>query len=168
MNQNPEKKETVSEGKKTYSIWDFIFGIILALVSIFIIISSVMMPGYGAAVYARPGIVPLITGAALLGLSILLVVKSLQENTFASILKTITSVISLKEVRRFIIISLATLLYIALLDMTEIHFAILTAIFLWCLFVYFKVKIVTSTILALVLTGAIHAFFTYAFTIPMP
>ncbi len=162
MNQSKNKN------KQIYTSWDFIFGIVLGFGSLYIITTSFMMPSFESAIYSRPGIVPLITGVALLGLSILLILKSIRANDFQSIFKKTISIIFLKEFHRFIIISLATLLYIAILDITEIHFVILTAIFLLFLFLYFKLGIIKSTILAALMTVIVYAFFSYAFTMPMP
>ncbi|MBW2631997.1 MAG: tripartite tricarboxylate transporter TctB family protein [Deltaproteobacteria bacterium] len=168
MDQNRIEETQVHEDKKTYSLWDFVIGIVLGLISIFVIINSVMMPTFGEALYSRPGLVPLITSISLLGLSIMLVFKALKENRISLLPREIESLIKSKEAHRFVIISLATLVYILLLDITTVHFIILTTLFLWFLFIYFKVKIVVSTVLAIVTASVIYGFFTQVFTIPMP
>ena len=168
MDQNHMEKNQVHEDKKIYSLWDFVIGLVLGLVSIFVIINSIMMPTFGEAIYSRPGTVPLIMGIALLGLSIMLVCKALKENDISLLSGEIVSLVKFKEAHRFVIISFATLVYILLLDITSLHFIILTTLFLWFLFIYFKVKIVMSTILALVTASVIYGFFTQVFTIPMP
>ena len=168
MDQNYIEEIQEHEVKKTYSLWDFIIGVVLGLISIFAIIRSIMMPNFGEAIYSRPGFVPLITGIALLGLSVMLVLKALKENKISLLPGEMVLLAKSIETHRFVIISLATMVYILLLDITSIHFIILTTLFLWFLFIYFKVKVVVSTILAIVTASVIYGFFTQVFTIPMP
>lgn len=158
----------VNDKKKEYTLWDFVIAIVLGAFSLFFIISSYMMPAYGETIYARPGTVPLIVGTALLFLSIMLIVKCLKENKISLLWGEIIELAKFNEAHRFIVITITTLIYIAVLDSTNIHFIILTAIFLWVLFVYFKVSLLVSTILSIVTAAAIYGFFTQIFTVPMP
>ena len=126
------------------------------------------MPTFGRGLYSSPGLVPLIAGISLLSLSMMLVFKVLKENEISLLPGKIVLLAKSIETHRFVIISLATMVYILLLDITSIHFIILTTLFLLVLFIYFKVKIVLSTILAIVTASVIYGFFTQVFTIPMP
>ena len=165
---NSMEEIQVTEEKKIYTLWDFLIGIVLGAFSMFIIIDSLMMPAYGEAIYARPGIVPLIVGTALLVLSIMLIVKTLKKNKFSLLWGKLIELAKFTDAHRFMVLTIATMVYIALLDMTNIHFIILTAVFLWVVFVYFKVRLLTSTILSIVTAAAIYGFFTHVFTVPMP
>lgn len=158
----------VTEEKKIYTTWDFLIGIVLGAFSLFIIIDSLMMPTYGEAIYARPGIVPLIVGTALMVLSIMLIVKSLRENKFSLLGGKLIELAKFGDAHRFMALTIATMVYIALLDMTDLHFIILTAVYLWAVFVFFKVRMLISTILSIVTAAAIYGFFTHVFTVPMP
>ena len=158
----------VNQVKKTYTLWDFVIGIVIGALSLFVIIDSYLMPDYGEAIYARPGTVPMIVGIALLVLSIMLIVKSLRENEFALLGGKIIELAKFRDAHRFLVLTIATMFYIGLLDMTNIHFVILTAIFLLVVFIFFKVRIVVSVILSIVTAAAIYGFFTRVFTVPMP
>ena len=168
MDQNHMEKNQLPDDKNMYSLWDFVIGIVLGLVSLFVIVMSLQMPKFGEALYSRPGMVPLLAGASLLLLSVLLIYKALKENKISLLPGAIASLIKFKEAHRFVVISLASLVYILLLDITSVHFIILTTLYLWGLFIYFRVKIVKSTILAIVTASLIYGFFTQVFTIPMP
>jgi hypothetical protein len=158
----------VNEVKKTYTLWDFVIGIVIGALSIFVMIDSYMMPAFGGAIYARPGIVPFIVGTALMVLSIVLIVKSLRENKFSFLWKKIVELAKSGNTHRFLVLTIATLVYVGLLDLTNLHFIIVTTVFLWGVFVFFKVRILMSTILSIVTAAAIYGFFTHVFTVPMP
>jgi hypothetical protein len=168
METNDTEKLQESEQKKVFSSWDLVIGLILGLFSVFVIAKSLMMPTYNAAVYVRPGIVPFIVGVALLGMSITLIVKSIRENGISMLRAKAAELMENRDAYRFLVLSIATLVYIALLDMTNLHFIILTLVFLWVVYIYLKVSILMSTILSIVSSVAIYLFFTQVFNVPMP
>ena len=168
MEPNHTEELSANEAKKKYTHWDFLIGVVLGAFSVFIIIDSMRMPTYGESIYARPGTVPVIVGVSLLVLSILLIVKSLKEHKLALLWGKLVALSRFGDAHRFLALTVATLIYIALLDSTNIHFIILTAAFLWVSFVFFKVRLLVSTVLSIVTAAAIYGFFTHVFTVPMP
>ncbi len=147
---------------------DFIIGLVLLSLSVFIIFESIRMPQKGRwGFFMGPGFLPLILGLVLIGLSGSLILRSVASNGQAGIVLLCRKIKEGVESRRFLIIAGWTAIYVALIG--TIPFLLINFIYFFGIFLYLKVgrllEVLLLSIGASLLVGLITP---WIFDMPLP
>ncbi|MGQ9509216.1 MAG: tripartite tricarboxylate transporter TctB family protein [Thermodesulfobacteriota bacterium] len=147
---------------------DFIIGLVLLSLSVFIIFESIRMPQKGRwGFFMGPGFLPLILGFVLIGLSGYLILRSLTSNGQAGIILLFRKMKEGVESRRFLIIAGWTAIYVALIG--TIPFLLINFIYFFGIFLYLKVGRLWEVILLSIGASLLVGFITpRIFDMPLP
>jgi len=147
---------------------DFIIGLVLLALSIFITFESMRMPQKGRwGFFMSPGFLPLILGLILLGLSISLIIRSLASNGPSGIVSLFRKIKEGVESHRFLIIAGWTAIYVILIG--TIPFLLINFIYFFGVFLYLKVGRLWEILLLSVGASLLVGFITpWIFDMPLP
>lgn len=147
---------------------DFIIGLVLLALSIFIIFESIRMPQKGRwGFFMGPGFLPLILGLILLGLSFSLIILSLNSNAPTGIVSLFQKIKEGVESRRFLIIAGWTAIYVILTG--TIPFLLINFIYFFGIFLYLKAGRLWEILLLSIGASLLVGFVTpWIFDMPLP
>lgn len=147
---------------------DFIIGLVLLSLSVFILFESIRMPQKGRwGFFMGPGFLPLILGFVLIGLSGYLILRSLPSNGQAGIILLFRKMKEGVESRRFLIIAGWTAIYVALIG--TIPFLLINFIYFIGIFLYLKVGRLWEVLLLSIGASLLVGFITpRIFDMPLP
>jgi len=157
------------DDKKTNRV-DFIDSVVVIALSLFVIYNSLVMPRYESwGLYATPGMPPLLFASLLLMLGTIVLVRSIRRRGYQMKIGRSELVRFTKsaDVRRFALALGSMLVYLLLLG--KVHFALLTAVYLFVTILLFKgASWWVNGIVSVATAVAVWLVFEIAFLVPLP
>jgi hypothetical protein len=166
--ENKDLSDLKNKKDQESAAGDFIIGLILLALSVFVVIESLRMPEKGKwGFFMGPGFLPLILAIALLCLTLFLLISSLTLRGPSGVKPLFQRLKGSFESRRLLIISGWTAIYVVLIG--TIPFLLINFIYFLGIFLYLKVgrlwKVIILSLCSSLLVGYITP---WIFDMPIP